>query len=388
MAQIPKVFKLLRHLNWKCSPTNYSLSHSDVEPMKMAELLDMADDECREMWDNLTLNYSYDIGNSLLRQEIANMYPTISDEHVLVTTSMEGVFIAISALVPYLKNRYNQDALHVITTWPAFQCLTEHVQNTKCDLSSWKARCGDNGWYFDMEELKDMIKDNTRLLVVNFPHNPTGFMPSVEEYEELIDLCKSRGIFLFSDEVYWFSKHDETPDIPSACDEMEDAITLGGLSKIFALPGLRIGWLCTRNEEVYRLMHNLKDFLTMCSPVPCETLAIIAIRNRQAIFKRSRNIFYRNLPLLDKFFAKHKDVFTWHRPKVGTIAWVELKGSLLNLGKGGASGFAEVAMEEGKVNLISSDLFHAEDRFIRIGFGKRDLPEALEQFSEFVDTYK
>ena len=276
----------------------------------------------------------------------------------------------------------------MISTWPAFHPLTEHVPNMGCDLGKWTVRLGDNGWYFDMDELKAMIQDNTRLLVINFPHNPTGFVPDQKQYDELIELCKSRGIFLFSDEVYRFSKHDGSPELSAACDIMEDAVSLGGLSKVFAMPGLRVGWLCTRNDEVTSMMHRLKGFLVSSSPGPCETLALIAIRNRQKILQRSRDIISKNLPLLDKFFTKHSDVFTWYRPTIGTVAWVEVKGNLLTLGKGGASGLAEISAKEAKVNLVSSDYFDVEDRFLRIGFGKKGVPKGLEHFDEFVGKYK
>ena len=117
-----------------------------------------------------------------------------------------------------------------------------------CEVRHWKSYL-DKGWQFNMADLKSKVTEDTKLLVVNFPHNPTGFVPTIEMWNEIISFCKEKDIFLFSDEMYRFSNNDGEQTLPSACFLYTNSISLSGLSKTFALPGLTLGWLCTQNQK-------------------------------------------------------------------------------------------------------------------------------------------
>ena len=90
---------------------------------------------------------------------------------------------------------------HAVTMFPAYQSLYENLKTMGCNLSYWMAKC-ENGWKFKLDDLRKVIKPETRLLVVNFPHNPTGYVPEEKEWCELLELCKANNIYLFSDEMY------------------------------------------------------------------------------------------------------------------------------------------------------------------------------------------
>ena len=210
-------------------------------------------------------------------------------------------FHSFSLLFP---RRWNLDQLHVIATFPAFQSLYENARNLECDVDFWTAKFTEKGWTFNFEDFKKMVKPNTRLMVVNFPHNPTGFHPSSEEFLDLIEFCKSREIFLFSDEMYKFTNNDGSKPLPSPCGLYDDAMTLFGASKTTAGPGLRLGWLATRNKDLLKMMILLKDYLSLCAAAPAEVLTIIILRNLDKVVKRSMDIVYKNLVVLDQFFAK------------------------------------------------------------------------------------
>lgn len=195
-----------------------------------------------------------------------------------------------------------------------------------CHVDYWKIKETKEGWTFDFDELKSSIRNDTRLLVLNFPHNPSGYQPSESDWNKIVQLCKERNIYLFSDDMYRFSNNDGTDPLPDACAVTDNAVSLSGLSKTFALPGLRIGWLCTRNVTLMESMKTFKIYTTMCSPGPCEILATIALRNTTTIIQRTHRIIKKNLDLLDGFFRDHEDIFEWRRPRGSTVGLMKLKG--------------------------------------------------------------
>ena len=189
--------------------------------------------------------------------------------------------------------------------------------------------------------------------------------------------------------VFRFTVNDGTKPIASACSQYDNSVTLGGLSKSFGLPGLRMGWLCTRNRDVMKLIGNFKDYLSYCPPAPCEILAIIALRQRDVILKRVADVVAENFTMLDAFFAKHADVFEWHRPHASTTSFVRIKGWLLSVSEvGGASGFCEELIKQQQVALLPSTVFDYKDEYVRVGVGRKNLRECLEQLELFLNRNK
>ena len=121
------------------------------------------------------------------------------------------------------------------------------------------------------------------MLIINFPHNPTGYLPSRADFERIVELAQRRNLILFSDEIYRFTEHDETLRLPSACELYERAIVLGGLSKCFGLPGLRVGWLITQDAGLSHELQEMKSYTTICGSAPSEILALIALDNWRAL---------------------------------------------------------------------------------------------------------
>src|SRR5689334_14232434 len=122
-------------------------------------------------------------------------------------------------------------------------------------------------------------------------------------FEQVIGLARAHGLVLFSDEVYRELEHDPANRLPAACDLDERAVSLGSISKSYGLPGLRLGWLVTRDAALREAIMRLKDYTTICSSAPSEVLTAVALRNRHVLLERNRGIVDRNLPLLDRFFA-------------------------------------------------------------------------------------
>jgi aspartate/methionine/tyrosine aminotransferase len=347
----------------------YLLSSSDCEPFSMQALLEMADEETRRLWSGLHLGYTETPGHPALREEIAGLYQGLAPRDVLVTAPEEGIFLLMQALL--------QPGDHVVCTSPGYQSLYEVARSIGCEVSMWRPD-ESRGWRFDLAELEGLLRGDTRLVVVNFPHNPTGSLLDREAHTALPALLRSRGIPLFSDEMYRFLEHDPDRLLPSACEMDTRSVTLGGLSKSFGLPGLRIGWLATRDREALDRVSRLKDYTTICSSAPSEILALAALRSRDRILTAQRGRVRRNLRLLEEFFEAHSGCFRWNRPSGGSICFprVEVVEDTYR--------FCEDLVRETGIMLAPSRMFHYGERHVRFGFGRDDLAQGLERLSDYL----
>lgn len=340
----------------------------------MSELLALADRETLGMWKNLGLGYTESLGHPLLREEVARLHTVIKPENVLVITPEEGIFIAMNVIL--------EKGDHVITTFPGYQSLYEIASALGCEVTKWLPDEKDD-WKFDLDVLRASIRPNTKLLVINFPHNPTGSLIDRKGYQEILQVAGERGITVFSDEMYRFLEHDETDRLDSASDLSVRAVSLFGVSKSFALAGLRIGWLTTQDKELYSKMAVFKDYTTICSSAPSEILAIMGLRAKDEILRRNMAIIQSNLRLLDQFFGHHAGQFTWVKPKAGTIGFPKL------LQQGDIAGFCLDLVEKKGVMLLPSNIYSYDEGqhdggHFRVGFGRKNIPEALEKLEEYL----
>lgn len=384
----PEEFALERYFNKYEFTVKYMLSSSDAESMPMKELVSYADEECRQLWEDLSLCYTESNGHPLLRQEAAKLHGNhIEEKDVMVVVPQEGIYVAMRALVNHCRRSYADCSPHVVTTFPGYQSLYENLKTMGCRVDHWQPSWKDDcGWTFDLNDLERVLTPESRILVANFPHNPTGYQPSSEQWAKLIQLCKDRNLLLFSDEIYRYSNLDDSPALSSACNVYEDAISMCGMSKSFGLPGLRLGWVCTRNEALMNDMAKFKDYLTICAPGPSEVLSIIGLRNREKVIGRNITLIKANLDRLDVFFKKYEDLFLWERPLAGTIAFIPLKARAIEV-FGSATGLATAAREQAQILLLPAKLYDFPDKFFRIGFGRKNLPEVLNEFDKFLQKH-
>ena len=244
------------------------LGASDVEAWPMADLLAIADDESRALWADLRLGYTESTGHPLLRREIAALYETVEPDDVLTFAGAEE---AIYCLVNVLVGPGD----HVIVTWPGYQSLHEVARAAGADVTLHELHEAD-GWALDVERLGREITPATRLIVVNAPHNPTGMLPDRATFDALVALAAESGARLLLDEVYRGLELDAADRLPAGADALDGGISLGVMSKAYAMAGLRIGWLASRDRELLGRVAAFKDYTTICSSAPSEVLAIMA----------------------------------------------------------------------------------------------------------------
>ena len=235
-----------------------------------------------------------------------------------------------------------------------------------------------DGWAVDIERLRSELRPNTRLIVVNTPHNPTGMMLDRTTYDGLMEIAEDGGIRLFMDEVYRGLEFDETDRLAAGADALPTAISLGVMSKAYALAGLRIGWIATHDRDLLARLAAFKDYTTICSSGPSEILAIIALRARDRVLERSRAIIAANLEHVDGFFDDYLDRFTWIRPSGGSVGFPRLTVPGVSIDDWAA----DLAKAEGVLLLPGSVFGYAGNHF-RLGFGRTDLPKALARLEAY-----
>jgi len=347
------------------------LCASDVQGYPMADLLALADDETRALWDGLVLGYTESTGHPLLRREIAALYEAIEPDEVLVFSGAEEAIFC-------LANVLLGPGDHAIVTWPGYQSLYEVGRAAGADVTLHELNEAD-GWALDVPRLRAAIRPETRLVVVNAPHNPTGMLPGHAEWRALTEACDEAGIHLLADEVYRLLEFAPEDRLRAGADAFPRGVSLGVMSKSFAMAGLRIGWLATHDRALLERVAAFKDYTTICPPAPSELLSIVALRARETVLSRSSAIVATNLGLLDAFFAEHADAFSWVRPRAGSIGFPRL-----TIPGTTADDFAVALVEAEGVLLLPGSRFGHDAQHVRVGFGRTDLPVALERLAAFL----
>jgi len=349
------------------------LCASDVQGYPMSDLLALADDETRPLWQDLALGYTESSGHPLLKRAIADRYAGLDADDVLVFAGAEeAVFCLMNTLVG--------PGDHAIVTWPGYQSLYEVARAAGADVTLHELR-EDAGWRLDLDLLRRQVTPATRLIVVNAPHNPTGMLPDAETFGGLVALAEDAGAFLLMDEVYRDLEYDPADRLPPGAEALERGISLGVMSKSFAMAGLRIGWLATRDRDLLGRCAAFKDYTTICSSAPAEILALIGLRAADTVLDRSRAIVAANLELVDAFFEDWADRFRWVRPRAGSVGFPRLTVPGVSI-----DDWAAGLVEAEGVLLLPGSQFGSGGNHFRLGLGRTDLPIAIERLSRYADA--
>lgn len=346
----------------------WNLGASDVEPLAMAELLALADDEGRDLWAGLSLGYTETAGHPRLREEIAGLYETASPDDVLVCSGAEEAILLIGAALA-------EPGARVVCLQPSYASLHEVARARGADVRDVPLDPR-RGWALDLDVAQAALGDGARMTLANFPHNPTGAQPSVAALEDLAAMTAAAGAHFVCDEVYRLLEHDPGDRLPAAVDLHPRGVSIGVMSKAFGLAGLRIGWVATRDRALLRRLAGLKDWTTICASAPSEVLAVIGLRAREELLARARGIVATNLRAVEAFVAEHPADLDWTPPRAGTVAFPRLPRH------GPAGEFTDLLLADHGVLLVPGHLFGDHPDRVRIGLGRRDLPDGLDRLAQ------
>lgn len=337
----------------------YDLAESGICPLTVGGLLALEpSDERERVLDallGLQLGYSEARGSLQLRSLLASTYAGCEPENILVTTgAIEANFLLFNALL--------NPGDHVVAPYPAYQQLYSVPRALGCDVSLWRIR-PETGFRYDVDDLESLVTPQTRLIVINSPHNPTGALLSAGDAERVYRIAAAVGALILSDEAYrWLTMPGGEDLAPPMYNLGLQAISVGTVSKPFGLPGLRIGWMAAPAEIAARCW-GLRDYISLSPGKLNDTLAILAIEHRDKIVERNQAIVAANLARAKAWIADHAGVLSWTPPRAGLLALLhyDLDISSLDL--------ANKLAEQYGVMLAPGSAFGYE-HYLRIGIGQ------------------
>ncbi|WP_109850957.1 aminotransferase class I/II-fold pyridoxal phosphate-dependent enzyme [Aquimarina sp. AU58] len=364
-----KPFKLERFYTIHEFTAEYLLCSSDCESMSVRDVLSL-ENGALEKFQDLWLGYTETKGNPFLREDISSLYNTITPNDLLVCTgAQEPIFLFSQAIL--------KPEDEVIVQFPCYQSVQSIPESIGCKVLDWTVRYENKKFVFNINDLKKLVSNKTKVIYLNTPHNPTGFHFSKREQLEIIEIARKNNIIIFCDEVYRELEHKSEYTIPAFADIYENGVSLGVMSKAYGLPGLRIGWIATKSQKIIENIEILKEYTTICNSGPSEFLAGIGLRNRKSILERNLKIVEKNIALLDHFFIKYSDLFSWDKPNSGPIGFVKINFDEDDMV------FSERVIKKKNILLLPGEIYDYKG-FFRVGFGRKNMPETLEKFEEFI----
>jgi aspartate/methionine/tyrosine aminotransferase len=299
----------------------FNLSESGVAPLTIRELIPGKAD--RETFEQLPLGYPYSTGRKSLRKNIARFYGCNDYECVTVMNGgSEANYASIWGIVGP-SDRVAFMVPNYLQGWGVARAYGRQTDGYKLVM---KREQGEWKWSLDVDSLRKAVKKNTKLIVVTNPNNPTGYVLSEEEMQIIIDEARRVGAWILSDEIYRGAEVGGGPMTPTFFGRYDKVLVTAGLSKAFGLPGLRIGWVVSKPSMIQHLC-SYHDYLTLTPSAVSDYLANLVMqpKRREEVLKRTRAIIDHNLPVLEKWIAKHADIFEYERPAAGAIAMLKYR---------------------------------------------------------------
>lgn len=343
-------------------------SGSDVETWSLKDLLALADDECRTAYESMTFKYTEPRGAIPLREEICTQYDLDISQILVCSGAEEAIYAALNSVL--------KPGDHAITVTPCYQSL-ESVPTLLCESSCIDLR-EEQGWRIDLDRVASAIKPNTKLLIINSPQNPTGSLVTQEEQRALIEMARAHGMYILWDEVYRLLEHNIQDRIPPIAQVYEKGISIGVMSKAYGLPGLRIGWIATRDQAIIENAFNIKNYLSICNSAPSEILSLIALRAKDHILDRNRKLVTANIEKLDQFMTMNKRFFSWIKPRGGCVGFVKFNHSH------NCDWLGESLLKHRNLLILPGSIFGAYPNYFRISGGRANLPECIELLQSYV----
>lgn len=368
--QIPS-FKLEEYFAKYEFNSKYLLCSSDAQSFAMGDIIGLANEEEQELWNTLELGYTEAPGHPLLRQRIAErMYESMQPENVLCFSGAEeGIYATLKVLC--------NPTDHILVLTPCYQSLLEVPRMMGADVTEIQLR-EDNNWRIDLDQIRQSITSQTKGIIMNFPHNPTGQVLSETEKTQLVAIAEEHDLWIFSDEVYRLLGNPSEGWSQPLADAYPKAISLGVMSKAFGMAGLRVGWIANQDPKLLEKIRTMKDYLSICNSAPSEILSMITLRNKDKILGRNNQIVAQNIALLDEFFNNHSDLFSWVRPQGGCVGFAKYNGPE------NIHDFATDLHKQKGVLLLPGSVYEVPGNYFRIGFGRSNMPEALSELERYI----
>ncbi|HEY6328967.1 MAG TPA: aminotransferase class I/II-fold pyridoxal phosphate-dependent enzyme [Blastocatellia bacterium] len=338
----------------------YDLASSTGPAWTVREVVDLLGPDRWQKVLDAPMSYVHASGSTALREAIAQMEGVHPDNIQIVTGAAEGLLILFFLAA--------EPGANVVLPFPGYPPFDALPSSFGTEIRFYNVR-RENGFVIDVDEIIGLTDANTKLVLVNSPHNPTGTTVSDQQIDALHDFTADRGIQLVIDQVYHPIYHGAET---RSASRLPHATVLGDFSKALSLPGLRVGWIVERDRHRMEQYCDTRSYFTVSNTPVGEALAAAAVLHRDEIFSRIRRAAADNLTALDSFFSRMSGVLDWVRPTGGVTAfpWL-IDGS-------DSRAMCKTAADSGLL-LAPGDCWGIPDHF-RLGFGEVEhgFTEALE----------
>lgn len=370
-----KTFKVEQWMDAYENDAVYNLAETCIDSLTVGELLDLAGIDRKSFWDSVCdtrLTYSNIYGSPALLRGIASLYQALPPDHAV---PMHGAIAANNSAYKALV----KPGCSTVTALPTYQQHSSIPEALGADVRVLQLR-KENGYLPDLNELRALVDDTTAVISLNNPNNPTGALISPDLLREIADIAASVDAYVLVDEVY----RGITPDgsyAPSIIDFYEKGVSVGSMSKVFSLAGLRLGWVATRDTALIDAIKEHRDYDTISCPVLDDLLAAIALTNKDAILARNRGIVLRNREILCDWVARTQGV-SFVPPAAGTTALLEFDLDM------DSYDFCKELLDATGVFLTPGGAFDLTGCTARIGyaFDSRELRTGLDRLAAFLTT--
>ena len=367
------IFKVEEWMNEYEKYSLFDLGNTTVQNLSLDELFEIANENKQNYLNNICsqkLGYGYIKGYPKLKEGISKLYKTLSQDDIIPTIGAAGAnHLVFYSLV--------EPTDRVISVIPTYQQLYSIPQSFGADVQ-YLHLTQENKFLPDINELKELVTSNTKLICLNNPNNPTGSLIPEKKLLEIIEIAKSVNAYILSDEVYrGLNQTDEYT--PSVADLYEKGISVCSMSKVFSLAGLRLGWIASKNKDVIEsCIHHREYNMISCSIID-ECIAALALQNADKIIKRNQKIIRECLSILDDWVQTQKH-FSYIKPQAGTTALIYYDFDMTS------KELCDKLAKEKGVFLTPGFCFETEHCF-RVGYCKNpeELKNGLQKISEFIE---
>ena len=368
----------------------YNIAETCAASISLDDLRGLSEDKSIEIWSSSTkLTYGTIRGSEKLRTNLANRYSAkkpFQADNILITPG------AIAANMTVFYGLIGKGD-HVICHYPTYQQLYEVPKRLGAEVDYWKAEESKN-WQLDIGELKSLIRPNTRMIIINNPHNPSGAIVPKTTLDLLIEVAEEHDLIVMADEVYRPLFHSVSPGSPSFPPSIlslgyAKTIATGSLSKAYSLAGIRVGWIASRSSEIMEACAQARDYTTISVSQLDDQIAAYALDNNciHSLLSRNIQLAKRNLEILERFVESHRWACEWVKPVAGTTAFIKIShmGSPVD-----DVAFCQKLIEDTSVMLVPGSRCFGDGKdfkgFVRFGFCCETdvLEEGLEKMRSFM----
>ncbi|MEX2785472.1 aminotransferase [Streptococcus sp. H49] len=296
----------------------YDIAGVSIESLSLEELFQLTATDSAAFFQDLAIkpqDYGWIEGSPAFKKSAAHLYRHLKADNILQTNGATGAnWLVLYALI--------EPGDHVISLYPTYQQLYDIPSSLGAEVEFWPIK-EELGWLPSLDDLRQMIRPNTKMICLNNANNPTGAVMDADYLRELAALARSCGAYILADEVY-HSFGEEEP--PAVADLYDKGISVNGLSKTYSLPGIRVGWIAAKKQLIERLK-NYRDYTMISAGVFSDMVAVLALENRQQLLERNKKIVQTNLQIL-KDWVKHEKRASFIPPDWVSTAFVKLETKL------------------------------------------------------------